>query len=387
MIKHIFKLIWNKKKSNSLMILEILLSFLVLFFVLSYIFYNTGRANLPLGFETENRWRISLDNIDKLDSLEGATILTSLKQNLLAMDEVEAVTFTPSMSPFINSQWRDGTDLNGFPMHCMVMQVDLDMRDVLGLNVTAGRWFNEDDRNAVTKPVLVNQMFIDEYYNGQSMIDSTFLFDDPRHIVGVFEAYRYNGQFNEPLPMVMYLRHFTDNNDHVVALMADNVNANFEEELAMMVNTTTKTTGSVIENLEKVKVEDSRESWLLIYALLFICIFLCLNVALGLFGVLWYNINKRKSEIGLRQALGAHKMDIMKQFIFEIMVVTFIALIVGVFFAIQVPILKVTEFPDSLFYKSIVFSSIIILVLVLSCALLPSIQASKITPAVSLHED
>jgi len=33
--------------------------------------------------------------------------------------------------------------------------------------------------------------------------------------------------------------------------------------------------------------------------------FLVINVALGLFGVLWYNINKRRGEIGLRRAVGA----------------------------------------------------------------------------------
>jgi len=114
---------------------------------------------------------------------------------------------------------------------------------------------------------------------------------------------------------------------------------------------------------------------------------LCLNVALGLFGVLWYNISKRKSEIGLRQAVGAYSFDITKQFVLEIMILTGIALLIGIFFAVQIPILDVTEFPDSMFYKSIIYSSMIILTLVFVCALFPSIQAAKISPADSLHED
>ena len=39
--------------------------------------------------------------------------------------------------------------------------------------------------------------------------------------------------------------------------------------------------------------------------LLIVACFLIINVALGLFGVLWYNINKRRGEIGLRRAVGA----------------------------------------------------------------------------------
>ena len=39
--------------------------------------------------------------------------------------------------------------------------------------------------------------------------------------------------------------------------------------------------------------------------LLIVACFLVINVALGLFGVMWYNINQRRGEIGLRRAIGA----------------------------------------------------------------------------------
>jgi len=55
MIKHIFKLIWNKKGSNALMLLEIFLSFLVLFAVVGYVLYNVTNIKTPIGFETEDR--------------------------------------------------------------------------------------------------------------------------------------------------------------------------------------------------------------------------------------------------------------------------------------------------------------------------------------------
>ena len=48
--------------------------------------------------------------------------------------------------------------------------------------------------------------------------------------------------------------------------------------------------------------------------------FLIINVALGLFGVLWYNISKRKSEIGLRRAVGASGNSISKQLVGEALV-------------------------------------------------------------------
>ncbi len=387
MIKHILTLIWNKKGSNALMVLEIFLSFIVLFFALTYFFFNLEKINKPLGFETQNRWMISLDNVYKLDSIDAVNVIKNLKSNLLAQEEIESVSFASTAAPFIKSQSNNGTDLNGFNMMALIIETDLDFKNTLGSKIIEGRWFNEDDLNASIPPVLVNKYFMDKYYSDKSMIDSTILFDDPHRIIGVIDGYRYLGEFSETKTSMFFLNQYIHNQDHAILKMQANTPASFEERLAQIIRESTGTSGSIVQNLDKMKIEDSRKSWLMLYALLFICIFLCLNVAFGLFGVLSYSINKRKAEIGLRQALGAHSLDISKQFILEILFLTGLALVIGIFFAIQIPILNVTEYKDALFFKSIIFSSIIILMLVFTCALFPSLQAAKITPANSLHED
>jgi len=387
MIKHILILIWNKKSSNALMILEIFLSFSVLFFALTYLFFNFEKINRPMGFETEDRWMVSVDGVYKMDSIDAVDAIKNLKSNLLAQEEIEMVSFAPHVAPFIKSQTNNGTDKNGFNMTSLMVDVDLDFKDVLGQKIIDGRWFNEDDLNATIPPVLVNKFFMDEYYSDKSMIDSVFLFDDPYRIIGVVEDYRYLGEFTEPKSVMLFLNDYIHNQDHVLLKMRPNTPASLEEKLAEVIKGSTGSSGSVIQHLEKMKTEDSRKSWLMLYALMFICAFLCLNVAFGLFGVLSYNINKRKSEIGLRQALGAHSFNITKQFIMEIIILTGVALVLGIFFAIQIPIFNVTEYEDALFFKAIVFASLIILTLVFTCALLPSLQAAKITPANSLHED
>lgn len=387
MIKHILKLIWNKKGSNALMVLEIFLSFIVLFCALAFTFFNLDRLKAPMGFDTEDKWMISLNDVWKLDSLERATVLTNLKRDLLDLDEVENVSFTQYCAPFLNNTSSNGTDLNGFQMWSLLITPDLQFKDVLNSKMLEGRWFEEEDFNAAIEPIIVNKEFMDTYYPDKSMIDSTILFDDPKKIIGVIEAYRYHGEFSESKPIIFWLTPFTENSEYVVLKMKPGTPTSFEEKLSKVILTSTKIPGSVIQNLEIRRKETSRQSWLLMIAILSVCGFLCLNVAMGLFGVLLYSISKRKSEIGLRQALGAHSFDISKQFIAEILVLTAIALLVGVFFAIQVPILKITEYPNVLFYKSIIYAFLIIISLVFCCALFPSFQAAKITPAESLHND
>lgn len=387
MIKHILTLIWNKKASNLLMVLEIFLSFLVLFAVLSYVFYNLERVNKPLGFATEDRWMIALDNVSNMDSLEAVTTIQNLKQNLIAQEEIEDVSFIPSMAPFTDNGWFNGNDDNGFEMLGLVVPADLALKNVLDINIIEGRWFTEEDASAGFDPIIVNKNFMDKYYPGKSMIDSTIQFNGENRIIGVVDEYRYPGEFEEDHNIVFIRREYIQNKDFAILKMKPNTNAAFEEKLSRIVQTTTKNTGGVILNLAKRKIEKSRNSWILLIALLSMCGFLCLNVALGLFGVLSYSINKRKSEIGLRQALGAHGFDIAKQFILEILIIASIAISVGIFFAIQIPLLKMTEYADEFFYKGIVYSAAIILTLVFACALFPSLQAARITPANSLHED
>ncbi len=389
MIRHIIKLIWNKKGSNSLMILEIFLSFLVLFFVVSYVLFNLDLVSRPLGFATKDRSMIKLDRKVKLqDSLEMVNNIKNLKENLLAMDEVEGASFIQMISPFGGSTWRTGTDNNGFALTTRVMPVDYDFGEVMDVNVIEGRWFTEEDLNVtVYEPLIVNKNFMDSYYPDKSMLDSIIELSGDMKIVGVVDDIRYRGEFEEAHETVYYLRDYLENANYVCLKLKPNLNAEVEERISNLVNTTTKTSGSTIVSLEKRKKNRSRESWLMMYALLAICGFLCINVALGLFGVLWYNISKRKSEIGLRQAMGAHGSDITWQFILEMLILTGFAIGLGIFFTVQIPLLDVTEYEDVLFYKAIGLTTLIILSLVILCALFPSLQAAKITPSTALHED
>jgi putative ABC transport system permease protein len=115
--------------------------------------------------------------------------------------------------------------------------------------------------------------------------------------------------------------------------------------------------------------------------------FLIINVALGLFGVLWYNINKRKGEIGLRRAIGATGNAISRQLVGEAFVLSTLSLILGCFFAVQFPLLNVFDLPANIYVTAIILSVLFIYVLVVLCALYPGKQAAGIYPAVALHED
>jgi putative ABC transport system permease protein len=59
MFKHLFILIWNKKRQNLLLMVEMLISFLVVFalFTLMVFYYQNYRK--PLGCDYENIWAVT----------------------------------------------------------------------------------------------------------------------------------------------------------------------------------------------------------------------------------------------------------------------------------------------------------------------------------------
>jgi len=60
MIRHLFKLIWNRKRANVLVISEIFVCFLVLFAVLTQALYTLSNYRKPVGFDYENVSAVSI---------------------------------------------------------------------------------------------------------------------------------------------------------------------------------------------------------------------------------------------------------------------------------------------------------------------------------------
>lgn len=388
MIKHILKLLWNKKGSNSLMILEIFLSFLVLFAVLSYMLFNTDRLSSPIGFDTENQKYILMGELPHFDSLERVEAFNLLESSLREMDLIENVAFSNSVHPFSGNTWQTGNDDLGFNINSRLVYANEHFAETNGLKITQGRWFNEDDQNATYPPIVVNQFFIDEYFPDKPMLDSIIPFEGDRQIVGVMEDYRYGGEFEElRSTLFMYGSRNHEYMETAYIKLDPSADVQYEEQINKTVENTLKTSSFVILDGAQLRRETNRETWIPIIALLSICTFLCINVALGLFGVLSYNINKRRGEVGLRRAMGAHSNSIMSQFTLEIVLLAFIGILIGAFFAIQLPLLKVIDTNPDIFYRGILYSGGIILGIVAICALYPSWQASKIHPAMALHED
>jgi putative ABC transport system permease protein len=396
MIRHLFTLIWNRKRSNFLLMAEILLSFFVLFVVSVLLVNNYYNYRQPMGFTSDNVWEFNVN--PGQDTINRKATLQRLVQELKATPGVAAVTWT-SNTPFSFS--TNNTDEyrykdKGAPL-TEIYDTDDDMVKVLGLNVVAGRWYDRRDDASSRHTVVVNQRFADEMFGKESAVGKIMTndkHDEEWQIVGVVDAFRAGSDFAANEPTIFMRRALQDtarmgNTEQATLLVRVQPGsaAVLEQQLVRKVKAVTKGWDAVVNTLAENRQDKMKIMMTPLIALGLVGLFLILNVALGLFGVLWFNISQRKSEIGLRRALGATGNNISGQFLGEMLVVTTLGVAGGLVLAMQFPLMGVFGLPAPVYFMAMALATALIFLLTAICAFQPSRQAAGIHPAVALREE
>ncbi len=405
MFKHLLTLMWNKRRANGMIFLEVVLAFIVLFGVYAFGFYNLERYNSPLGFSYENSLGVRVDLDDELDSTAVYRIQERILREANELPGVASATWIGMVNPFGGSNWGSGNNGKGFDINTALLFADENFDETMELEFREGRWFTMEDRNGKYRPMVINGAFVDQYYpDAETMIDSTFaLFgDEERIVVGVVDEFKYRSNFSEREPLTFYdqdvfetyddeekgLENLIEQPFEMMIVRAESGRlAEVEEPLFRMLVDQTKQTDVVIWNMAKDRIKANRPITLPLIILALISGFLLINIALGLFGVLFTQINRRRAEIGLRKALGASAGQISAQFITEVLMVAGAGILVGALFAVQVPLLDLLPLDRKFFFYGMLAATLTILLIVLICTLWPSRQAARLQPALVLHEE
>lgn len=390
MFSHLFKLIWNKKKQNFLMISEIFVSFLVIFAVFSMMVFYYHNYKQPMGFDYEDVWVVNYSlpqNIQRNDSV--MLFQETIKKMLHSMPQVKEASFSANNVPFAMSTSSSNISYNGKQAHTNIYETETSYAKVLNMHVQEGRWFEQGDMVANVPPVIINEKLKAALFGNEQAIGKEIGIDNNRlKVIGVVQNMKDQGDY-QPLEHGMYRLMDTGWYKYASTMLLKvqpGTGAAFESKLFKALS---NATGSSIEIEHLDKKLSSKNKIFLVPAIIttVVASFLIINVALGLFGVLWYNINKRRGEIGLRRAVGATGTSVSKQLVGEALVLSSFALIIGSFFAVQFPLLNVFDLPSGVYIAAMLLAIVFIYILVIICALYPGRQAAAIYPATALHED
>jgi putative ABC transport system permease protein len=414
MTRHLLRLIWNRKRSNFLIMVEILCAFLVLEGVVLMGSHYANNYRQPLGFSIARVWGIRIDTKesardDKALQAAQMAILRQLFNAVRDLPQVEAVCggFT---TPYSNASWTSDHKMNGREIDYAMNTATDDCHKVYDIALTRGRWFDRTDDGAAYSPVVVNEQFAHDVFGDSDPVNKTVPMDrdperekqhadfgepppKPMRVVGVIEDFRQHGEYASPENYVIRRVDMSSPDASPERMMIIKLRAgtppSFEETLAERLQSVAKDWSFGITQLET-----QREDKLLQYTgpltlLAIVAGFLLLMVALGLTGVLWQNVTQRIREIGLRRAKGARIENIHRQILGELIVMTSAALLIGVVLLAQIPLLPLPQdfafIPLSVFILSMVMSVLSIYLITLLCGWYPARLATKIQPAEALH--
>jgi len=388
MLRHLFKLIWNKKGAHSLLIIEIWASFLVLFGVLTLMVFNISNYMQPIGFEYKNVWTLDLNN--NQDTTEVAEKMQRIMDRIRSYPEVESASRMSSNSPFSASQMSERFEYKKAGTQTDKYIVDEDFSKTLNLPLLSGRWYQRQDWVAKFIPVVINKKMQTELFGEENPIGKLIKIDDKLSykIVGVVDKFKAKGEFMSDNSAIFIMLDKTRQWDkNILVNTKPGTDANFEAKLVKDIAGMTKDWGIEVSYLTESR--KTRHNLTLVPVMIFLIIsgFLLTNVALGLFGILNLSIAKRRNEIGLRRAMGATEGNVTTQFLGEIWVLATLSMVVGLLFAIQFPLMNVFNIESRIYILAILAAILIIFLIVTLCAWYPSRQASRIHPAVALHEE
>jgi putative ABC transport system permease protein len=394
MFLHLFKMIWNRKRSNSLIIAEIAIAFIVIFAVVVLAIRNYNLYQIPLGYNYENMWRIQIIPTRGWDESKDETTLLQIINSVKQQPEVETLHLLEKPT-FRNWRGSSSVDIDGQKIFYFRNTFDDNAAETFGMTLSEGRWFGPQDSNQNYSPVLVNQEFVKLYFPNESVIGKNIADQDienvrERRIVGVFQSFRQFGELSAVVPYVFSRSDMQAPGKTLgieLKLSAD-LDPTFEQRVLEMLKALAPENNYSLTSWESQRDRQIRQTTIPLTIFAIIAGFLIIMVAMGLFGVLWQNVTSRTHEIGLRRAMGATAASIHKQIIGELMIVTFIGMAIAFIGLVQLPMLGVFQELDwPLFWVSLLSAMAFMLTLAALCGYYPGKIATRHSPSEALHYD
>ena len=115
MFRHLLKLVWNRRRINFLITLEIFISFLVVFGVIVFAVYYVDNYRHPLGFNYQNVWSVQVGIERKSDDSDKQQHLDTTKQLLATLHDFSEIEAAAAVcgAPYSRGNWQSGNKVQG----------------------------------------------------------------------------------------------------------------------------------------------------------------------------------------------------------------------------------------------------------------------------------
>lgn len=347
-------------------------------------------ATQNLGMEAQG---LLVFGVTPQGGIDGHVFYRQLVERIRQLPGVEAVSIVENRP---GSGWTDNNSLvlDGVQKQGALLRsngVGPNFFHTVGVPILAGRDIAESDTQETQRVALVNETFVKKYFAGTNPLGHQLGSKNRLTIVGVVRDSKYNSVDEKPMPMSY------DAAMQWKSLATMHVEVRTHGEPMSLLPELRRTVSSMYPDVpleqpmtQQAQFEKSYESQRMFAALGgFFGVLAALLVATGLYGAHSFRVGRRRTEIGVRMALGATRGQVLAMFMRESLWVLLFGLAAGIpltMFAMRP--LKSMLYQMSPFDLPSFLVAIAAIALVSGCAaLLPARRAASIDPMRALRTE
>ena len=359
-------------------------------------------ARLDLGFEPDN---VLLANISQPGTRTNDALLVLHRETLARLRALPGVASASlsDLTPLAGHTWNEEMIVPGYAPKSpddavsWFNSVSDGYFKTMDTPILAGRDFGEGDRPTSQRVAIVNEAMARQFFKTVDVLGRQFQMQEGKHdspliqIVGLVKDAKYQSLRETPQPTV-YLALSQDtalSTRTTVELRAAAGTIAVESTVrAALADVEPRTTEAFVTFSTQIADSMKQEQLLAVLSALFGGLALLLAV-LGLYGVVSYNVARRRGEIGIRMALGAGQRRVARMVMGEVGLMVVVGLVVGTGLA-----MGSTRFLSSFLFglgatDLATFGTAmgLLAVVALFAAYLPARRAARIDPMDALREE
>lgn len=421
MIRHIFKIIWAERRSNTWILLELILVFSILWFCTDYLFFMAKMLSEPKGFDIEHTYLIELGEkqnesiASTPDSLADELKINStwtIYDRIKRYPGIESISLSRVAIPYTGSYGGGMYKVDTTSQNAQFKWVTPGFFDVFKVKFLRGASFPFSQIKDQKTMVISGDK--DNKFGGRDAIDVQHVLDDwgnqivTTEVAGVVNRVkRSEYEVYNPIvykQLVLGGEEYSLYYDLSVRVKPE-ADKDFIEKFTRDMREQLDVSPYFLSKVSS--FEDMRDrymSWMghtnNLKNVFSITGFLLVNIFLGVIGTFWFRVQSRRNEIGLRIALGASKRKVRNLFVNETLFLILLASIVASIICVNLsmtdiirdtglptPSVSKEEMPVSQYFINYAITFVVLASIACFAVWYPAKKASDIQPAEALRSE
>ncbi len=416
MLKHLFSLIWNHRRQNFWLMAGLLLISICLWYAMDYVYCIAVNQNRKLGFDWHHVYNLSVGALtpesdeyvaDELHSTHGGRDIITFLDRMEHHPAVESVCFTRFHKHYVWTNSSSQFIADTLNISSFIRYVTPDYFRVFRVQGADGTSPEELADKRTHREVVINQKMAEKLFPDKNAVgqDLRSVGDENSYrVIGVCENQKYNeyvdysravyyffnmeevsGMNCQEAPwhgFYMRVRPEADSEDFA---------RTFRKEMSAQLRIGNLYLADIrpMSYYRDEQLKDYRSE---LYTNLSVAFFFLLNAFFAVLGTFWTRTQQRRSELGLRIALGSSKKGLSHMLWGEGLLLLTLAFIPAAIVCYNLGLADLVatwpvEFTTGRFFIGLGITYLLLALITLLSIWFPARQAMKVEPSEALHNE